>query len=56
MHRANVLANVHYWNTFYVSHMMPERFPLYLPRDIATKLIPDEEYDRLLILSQTPIT
>ena len=56
MHRANVLANVHYWNTFYISHMMPERFPLYLPRDIATKLIPDEEYDRLLILSQTPIT
>ena len=56
MHRAESLANVHYWNTYYIAHKKPDRFPLYLPRDIATKIIPDEEYDRLFLLSTTPIT
>lgn len=56
MHRAEALANVHYWNTYYISHGMPNRFPLYLPRNIARQIIPDEEYDRLYILSTKPIT
>ena len=51
MHSANSLANVQYWNMYYLIHDDPRRFPLYLPRDIATKIIPDEEYDRLYLLS-----
>ena len=56
MHRAESLANVYYWNIYYIMHDKPERFPLYLPRDIANKIIPDEEYDRLYRLSTEPIT
>ena len=51
MHRAEALANVHYWNTYYINHHMEKRFPLYLPRDIANQIIPDGEYDRLYLLS-----
>ena len=56
MHRANSLANVHYWNNYYIMHNNPKRLPLYLPRDIANKIIPDEEYDRLYLLSTGVIT
>lgn len=55
MHRAESLANVHYWNTYYINHGIPKRFPLYLSRDIATQIIPDEEYDRLYLLSTSDI-
>ena len=51
MHRAEALANVFYWNTYYKENNIKQHFPLYLPRDIATQIITDEEYDELLILS-----
>lgn len=51
MHRAESLACVYYWNRYYVENCLPQRLPLYLPRDIATKIIPDEVYDSLYILS-----
>lgn len=51
MHRAESLANVYYWNQRYRQDNSERRNPLYLPRDIATKLITNEEYDKLLILS-----
>lgn len=52
MHRAEALANVYYWNHYYRNHNKSQRQPLYLPRDIATKLISNEEYDKLYVLSQ----
>ena len=48
MHRAVSLANVYYWNWYYRIHNIPKKKPLYLPRDIATKIISDKEYDELL--------
>lgn len=51
MHRAEALANVYYWNNYYIKHNKHERFPLYLSRDIARHIITDEEYDSLYKLS-----
>lgn len=51
MHRAESLANVYYWNMYYIKHGIQKRFPLYLPREVAGVLIEDIEYDALLQLS-----
>ena len=51
MHRARTLANVYYWNRYYQLHKSHKCKPLYLSRDIARKIITDEEYDKLYILS-----
>ena len=51
MHRAESLANVYYWNLKYRHEKSTERKPLYLPRDIATKIITNEQYDELIELS-----
>lgn len=52
MHRANCLANTYYWNSYYRMHNSEKRMPVYLPRNIATQIISDEEYDELLQLSR----
>lgn len=51
MHRAQSLANVYYWNSYYRGIHSERRFPLNLSRDIARKLVNDEEYDKLIDLS-----
>ena len=51
MHRAEALANVYYWNMQYRIDGSERRQPLYLARNIATQIISDEEYDKLLELS-----
>ena len=51
MHRAVSLANVYYWNWYYRIHNMQKHKPIYLPRDIATKIISNKEYDDLLELA-----
>lgn len=51
MHRAESLANVYYWNLKYRHEKSTERKPLYLPRDIAIKIITNEQYDELIELS-----
>ena len=51
MHRALSLANVYYWNKYYISKDQIKRKPLYLSRDIATQLIDNKEYDDLYLLS-----
>ena len=51
MHRAVALANVYYWNWYYRIHHIDKHKPIYLPRNIATKIISDKEYDRLLELA-----
>jgi hypothetical protein len=51
MHRAETLANVYYWNKYYIKNQINNKMPLYLSRDIARHLISDEEYDALLNLS-----
>lgn len=51
MHRAEALVNSYYWNNYYRLHNIHKHFPMYLQRDIATKIITNEEYDMLLTLS-----
>lgn len=51
MHRARSLANVYYWNKYYIKNNMTKRFPLYLPRNIAKQIISNDEYDKLYQLS-----
>lgn len=51
MHRAAALANVYYWNLYYHKKQIKKYQPLYLDRGIATKIITNEEYDKLLTLS-----
>ena len=51
MHRAVSLANVYYWNWYYRIHNMQKHKPIYLPRNIATQIISDKEYDNLLDLA-----
>lgn len=48
MHRAEALAGTYYWNVYYRKHGSEKRKPVYLPRDIATQIISDKEYDELL--------
>lgn len=51
MHRARTLANVYYWNHYYTQNKIDKKFILYLDRNIATNIIDNEEYDKLLSLS-----
>ena len=48
MHRARVLANVYYWNLYYIKNKINKIKPLYLERGIANQIISNEEYDQLL--------
>lgn len=51
MHRAKSLVNSYYYNMLYRSQNRICRIPVYLSREIALKLISNEEYDSLLELS-----
>lgn len=51
MHRARVLANTYYWNKYYQQNNINKSFILYLDRNIATNIIDNSEYDKLLQLS-----
>lgn len=51
MHRAVSLANVYYWNWYYRIHGSLKHKPIYLPRNIATQIISNKEYDDLLELA-----
>lgn len=51
MHRAQALANTYYWNWYYRLTNSEKRKALYLPRNIATQIISDAEYNRLLDLA-----
>ena len=51
MHRARSLVNSYYYNKLFQEEGSSRRIPIYLDRNIATKIINDEEYDNLLELS-----
>lgn len=58
MHRARSLANVYYWNKVYRKHNelmgetnQPKYFNLFLPKDIATQIISEDEYNMLYELA-----
>lgn len=51
MHRAKSLAHTYFFNNKYIKENSNKRVSVYLPREIATKIISNEEYDSLLALS-----
>lgn len=53
MHRAEAIANVYYWNMRYRLEKSEKRFPFYLEQKYALQLISEEEYNTLLLLSQS---
>lgn len=52
MHKARSLANVYFWNTYYIKKGLTKRFKLWLPKEEALKIIDEDEYNNLLILSE----
>ena len=50
MHKARALANAYYWSKYYESKGMDKKFELYVPKDWALKIIPEEEFNYLLSL------
>lgn len=51
MQRARSLANSYYLNKKFRQENSEKRMPVYLDREIATKMITDEEYDMLIKLA-----
>lgn len=51
MHKAESLANVHYWNNYYKKFNLTDKFPLYCDINSAIKIVGKEEYKYLLNLS-----
>ena len=52
MHKARVLANVYYWNKYYLLKNINKKFEMHLPKEDALKIIDKEEYDMLCELSK----
>lgn len=55
MHKARALANVYYWNRFYIKNLSGGRFKNYLPDEEALKIIDEKELQMLKDLENTPI-
>ena len=52
MHKARCLANSYFWNKWYRKTNSKERFKIYCPEDWALEIIPKNEYQMLLALSE----
>jgi len=50
MHKARALANAYYWSKYYERKGMDKNFELYVSRDWALKIIPEDEFNYLLSL------
>ena len=51
MHKARVLANVYFWNKYYIQHNIDKVFLFRLPIKEAKKYINDAEIEMLLDIS-----
>lgn len=51
MHKAESLANVYYWNKYYLKYNKKEKFPLYCNMQDALNIVGKEEYKYLLSLA-----
>ena len=47
MHKARSLANVYFWNRYYISKNMDKRFKMYCPEEWALEIIDEDEYKLL---------
>lgn len=51
MHKARVLANVYYWNKYYIKHNKTQRKKMHIPKEWALEIIDEDEYNMLLELA-----
>lgn len=51
MHQARSLANVYFWNMYYIMNLREKRMPLYLDQRKALQIIDEGEYNLLLELT-----
>lgn len=52
MHKARSLANVYLWNKHYKKIGIDKKFKMYCPKEWALKIISEDEYNKLLELSE----
>lgn len=55
MHKARALANVYYWNKYYIKNNIPERMKMYCPKEWALEIIDEDEYNMLCQLAEREI-
>lgn len=51
-HKAEALANVYYWNKFYLQEGIKDYRIMHCPREWGIEIIPEEEYDMLCSLAK----
>ena len=51
MHKARSLANVYYWNTWYLKKNIDKVFEMHCPKEWALEIISEEEYNKLIKIS-----
>ena len=50
LHKARSLANVYYWNKWYLKKGIVRNFEMYCPKEWALEIISEQEYNKLLDL------
>lgn len=51
-HKAEALANIYYWNKFYLKEDIKDYRIMHCPREWAIEIIPEDEYDMLCKLAK----
>lgn len=52
MHKARSLANVYFWNKYFIKHGIGSVFKMHCPKEWALEIISEDEYNKLLKLSE----
>lgn len=52
MHKARSLANVYYWNKYYIKNNINKVFEMHCPKEWALKIVSEEEYEILKELTK----
>lgn len=52
MHKARALANVYFWNKYYLKHNINKTFEMHCPKEWALEIIDKDEYNMLLELTK----
>ena len=47
MHKSRSLANVYFWNRYYISKNIDKRFKMHCPEEWALEIIDEDEYKLL---------
>ena len=52
MHKARSLANVYFWNKYYIANNLEKRIEMHCPKEWALEIIDEDEYNMLLELTK----